>query len=174
MKKYLNMQKGFTLVEMILYTSMLTVFLIVLTGIFIASLDVKSESETASDINQDGRFILSRIIYDIHRAESISVPQNIGNTSSTLTAVINGINYIYSQNNNNLELTNNLGTDQLNGFDTQISGFTVKRIGNIGGRNSFVINYSVTSKTLRNGQTESKTFQTTIAQRCISTISQQH
>lgn len=154
-------KKGFTLVEMLLFLAIFTGLLVMLTSIFTASLDVQKESEATSAVQQDGSYIVSRLTYDITRATSITTPASLGSQTNTLVLVIGGITTTYALTNSNVTLTNNVGTDQLNSYDTTISNLTFKRLGNSGGKNSIQINCTVTSRVLRNNGYEVKNFQTT-------------
>lgn len=161
-------QKGFTIVELVLYMAMLTGFLAILMRIFTSSFDVQLDSQSQSAIEQDGRFILSRLTYDIARADSITTPSTLGGQGSTLVLVIGGVNYTYTLTGNNLTLTANSQTDQLNSFNTQVSSVTFKRIGNSGAGNkdTVQIQYTLTSAITRTGgQHDTKSFQTTIGLR---------
>ena len=126
-------QKGITVVELLLYMGILTILLTILTSVFTSALDVQSESNAVSSVEQDGNYILARLAYDIHRAQSINIPATNGTTSNSFQIVVDGINYTYSIDvNNNLILVNNLGTNNLNNYATSISNLSVQRLGNVG------------------------------------------
>jgi len=127
--------------ELVVYLAVFTIFIYLTTGIFTAVLDVQLESDTTSVVQQDSRFIIERITYDIHRAESITTPSSPGEQSSILQLLIDGETHIYSLNTGNLELTNNTGTARLNSNETSISNLTFNRIGNSGGNHSIIIDY---------------------------------
>ena len=172
MKKFLEKikltsQKGITVVELLLYMGILTILLTILTSVFTSALDVQSESNAVSSVEQDGNYILARLAYDIHRAQSINIPATNGTTSNSFQIVIGGINYTYSIDaNNNIILTNNLGANNLNNYGTNVSTFSVQRLGNAGGiENTLRINFTVTSKTKRVSGYETKNFQTNISLR---------
>lgn len=158
-------QRGFTLIEMIIYMSVLSIFLTVLTDIFISALDVQRESEATSGVHQTGRFLLSRLIYDVGRAQSIVMPENLGEETATLQIIIEGINYTYSLSGEDMNLSNDYGVNKLNSFDTIISGLGFRRLGNLGGKNNIKVRFTIASKTKRTGREEAKTFQTTIGLR---------
>ena len=159
-------KKGFTLVEMLLYMGFLTAFLVVLTQIFVSTLNVQLESEANSSIQQDGRFIMTRLTYDIERATSISTPASLGGQSSNLVMTISGGTYTYAISGNNLVLTTSLGTDQINGEGTKVSNLLFKRIGNSGGKNTFQITFTLTSVVKRqSGNPDVKNFSTTVGLR---------
>jgi hypothetical protein len=157
--------KGFTLLETIIYVCILSLFIMILTSTFTSILDVQIESQSNSAIEQDNSFILSRLIYDLHRTQNINLPATFGQNNPSMQIAINGINYTYNLVNGNLMLTDNIGTDQLNSSETTISDLNFLKTGNPGGKNSITATYTVVSKTLRGGVHESKTFQSTISLR---------
>jgi type II secretory pathway pseudopilin PulG len=159
-------QKGTTLVELILYMGILTVLLVILTSVFTSALDVQSESEAVSSVEQDGNYILARLGYDIHRAQSILVPNAIGVTNNNLQILVNGISYTYSVNGNNLVLANDLGSNNLNSFGSGVSAFSVQRLGNAGKVEDTVkITFTITSTTKRISGFEIKNFETNFSLR---------
>ncbi|MDP2585655.1 MAG: prepilin-type N-terminal cleavage/methylation domain-containing protein [Candidatus Levybacteria bacterium] len=160
-------QKGVSIIEMILYMAILSVLLTILTSIFVSALDVQSESQATSSVEQDGNYILARLAYDIHRAQNINIPVTNGETNDNFQVVINGINYTYIVDaNNNLILTDDLGINNLNNYGTNISGFSVQRLGNVGGvENTLKINFTITSRTKRISGFEIKNFQTNLSLR---------
>lgn len=155
------------MVELLLYMGILAVLLTVLTSIFTSALDVQSESQTTSSVEQDGNYILARLSYDIHRAQSINIPTANGITNNNFQIVIGGVSYTYSiDGNNNLILTNDLGANNLNNYGTSVSAFSVKRLGNVGGiENALKINFTVTSRVKRISGFEAKNFQTNLSLR---------
>ena len=160
-------QKGVTMIELLLYMGILSVLLMMLTSIFISALDVQSESQTTSSVEQDGNYILARLSYDIHRAQSINIPTANGVTNNNFQIIIGGVNYTYSMDgNNNLILTNNLGVNNLNNYGTSVSAFSAQRLGNAGGiENTLRITFTVTSRTKRISGFEVKNFQTNLSLR---------
>lgn len=157
--------QGFTLIELAVYIGLFSILLIVLTEVFTSALDDRLEAESSSQVVQDGRFILARFMYDINRAESIAAPAVLGEQANSLQIIISGAAYTYSLNSNNLELTNNFGINKLNSGDTTISNLNFKRLGNISGKNTIQINFTLTSKTVPKSGPEIKNFQTIIGLR---------
>lgn len=162
-----NSQKGTTIIELLIYLAILSVFLTILTSVFVSALDVQSESQATSSIEQDGNYILARLNYDIYRAQSINIPATIGETTNNFRIVIGGEIYLYCvDTNNNLVLTNNSGESSLNSYDSKISNFSVRRLGNPGGvEDSLKISFTITSKTQRVSGTERRNFQTNLSLR---------
>lgn len=165
----LSKAKGFTLVELLLYMGLLSFLLAVLTSIFVSVVDVQLESQATSTVNQDGDYIISRLNYDIGRAKQLILPANPADQSPTLNILINGINYTYSLNGQDMTLTNNLGTFTLNSFDTIVSNLNFKNISNSPAEatQSATINISFTlaSKTTRQNGPEVRNIGTTIGLR---------
>lgn len=161
-------QKGVTVVELLLYMAILSGLLSILTSIFVAALDVQTESSATSSVEQDGNYILARLAYDIHRAQSINIPSSNGlPATNSFQIVINGVNYTYSVDiNNNLILANDLGVYNLNSYGTSASAFLVQRYGNVGGvENTLKVNFIVTSRAKRVSGLEKRDFQTNLSLR---------
>jgi len=161
-------QKGFTLVELLLYMGILSVMLSILVTIFVTAIDVQLESEATSAVQRDGTYILARLAYDVHRASSISVPPSLGADSTNLKILVGGVNYTYSiDGSENLTLFNDIEINNLNSYDSKVSALTVKRLGNAGGfEDTLKINFTLTSRTKRTGaRYEKKDFETILALR---------
>lgn len=163
----LSSQIGVTIVELLLYMTVLSALLTILTSIFVSALDVASESNATSSVEQDGNYILARLAYDIHRAQSINIPATNGSTNNNFQIVVGGVNYTYSTGaNDNLILTNNLGVNNLSNYGSSVSAFLVQRLGNAGGvENTLKINFTVTSREKRISGFETKDFQTNLSLR---------
>ncbi len=164
--KFLLKQKGYTLIELVIYIGILAILLGVLSSIFTSIVDVQLESSATSSVNQDGRYLLSKLVYDVKNASAIVVPSTPGTSSSTLQLTINSINYTYSVNgSSNLQVVNGTTgeTNVLNSYDTSVSGLTFLHIGNGGSSDNVRVSFTVTGKTIeRNGVHETKSFQTTL------------
>lgn len=153
--------RGFTLIELVVYLGVIMIFFLVLTDILTSVLNTRLSSQSNSQVAQDGRYIYTRLVYDIERADSISLPLNIGDTSNSLQMSISGTPYTYSLSNSNLILTVSGSSEQLNSVDTSISNLSFRRIGNANGKNTFQILFTVTSRITNRGLTDSQAFQTT-------------
>lgn len=165
LKKIKMGEKGSTLIEMLLYMGLLSILLVILTDIFISILDVRLESESTSQVEQDGRFILSRLSYDLNRAEAISSPANLGDTANSLLLTVGGVTYNYTLSGGNLQLNNGSTADNLNGSETNLSNITFQKLGNSGGKETVDIQFTINSVTQRAQGSESRTFQTTVGRR---------
>lgn len=164
--KYAKLQKikGFTIVELLIYMSLMGIFLIVLLDIFTTTINSKLSGESTSVLNQDSRYILSKLSYDINNADSVVSPA-LGVTSSSLQTVQDGITYTYASSSGNFVKTASGVTMSLNGTDTYLDDLTFKNIGNVGGKSTIQINYTLHSKiTVFNG-TSTQTTNTTVGLR---------
>ena len=115
---------GFTLTELLLYMGLTVIFLGVLTDIFVTTLDVKKESEATSAVEIDGRFILSRLMYDVNNADAITVPASLGESSTTLTLELDGVIDTFTFAGDNLTLNG----DKLNSSESKISAGTFQKL----------------------------------------------
>lgn len=120
----------------------MAVFMTIITNIFLSILDTQLESSSASVVEIDGRFVLSRLIYDIHRSQSIVNPSVLNEPSTGLTLDIGAVNHTYTVTDGVLYLD---GSARLTGIDTTISDLTFTRIGNGGDNDTLQISYTVSS-----------------------------
>lgn len=152
---------GFTLIELLIYMGILSIFIVVLAQIFTLILDNQISSQTTSSVASDGRYIYTRLIYDINRSQGITLPENLGDTSTSLKASIDGTTYTYALTSGNLTISDATSSSSLNSVDTSVSGLSFKRIGNASGKHTFRILFTVASRTSLHGVTDSESFQTT-------------
>lgn len=156
---------GFTIVELLIFFGLTSIFLTVLTDLFVAIFDVKRESEATSAVEQDGRFILERLIYDISRASAINAPASLGASADSLSMTIGGVSYTYDVTGGVLNLTNDTGVNRVNSSQTTISNLTFQRIGDEISNETVRVEFSVNSVVLRNLGSEVREFQTTVGRR---------
>ncbi len=154
---------GFTLVELLLYMGLLSIFLVTLTDLLVAILDVKGESSAVSPVEQDGRYIAARLAYDVYRFASTSNPVAVGASTNNLAITVSGTTttYYYGLNGTNLQFGNSKGvpaTSTLNGSETAISGLSFQRIGSSAGNSGVTVQFTVTSVPKRTAAIEAKTF----------------
>lgn len=157
---------GFTLIEMILYITILAILIVVLSSILTTSLEIQSVGEATSSVTQDGRFILIRLSYDLGRASQITTPANLGDTGNSLQILIDGVNYIYVlDGNGNLQMTDGAGTDNLNSSETKVANLNFEKVGNVGGKETIIASFKVESRRESVRGTKEENFRTTIGLR---------
>lgn len=161
---------GFTIIESLVYMGLLIILITILSLLFSSILDVQLESKSTSSVDLDGRYIIAKLIYDMHMMQTSSpvndtiiTPSTPGGSSSTLNFTVNSINYTYSLSSGNLQLVNDKGTNNLNGVDTTVSALQFTRIGTGASTDTIRVTFTVTSKIIRNAGAESRSYQTTIS-----------
>lgn len=138
----------------------------ILTGLFVSIIDAQLESESTSSIDQDARFIMSRLTYDIQSASDVALPASLGAQGNTLQLSVNSINYTYSlDGSGNLRLINGSGTNNLNSAESSVSALLFHRVGTGSTNQTVRVSYTITSKIKRLSGTvnETRNYQTTIA-----------
>jgi type II secretory pathway pseudopilin PulG len=162
-------QRGFTLIELVLYAGLLSILVGVMGTIFAQIVDVQLDSEATSSVDQDGRYIMSKMLYDmkaLNTGDIVVTPANPGDTTTTLQLRINSINYTYSlDSNGNLLLTNGSTgeTNMLNSYNASVTGLSFQRIGSGGSNDTIRVNFTIQSRVEQNTGNESRSFQTTLA-----------
>ncbi len=156
--------KGFTLVELIMSIGILSILIGVMTTLFGQIIDTSLDSRATSGIDQDGKFIIARLAYDMQRASDIITPPIPGSTTSnSLTIKVNSIDYTYdSDGGGNMRLTNNNGANILNSNTTQVSDLTFQRLGIGDTTDTVQVKFRLTSRIKETSGTETKSFQTTL------------
>lgn len=156
--------KGFTLVEMIISTSILSILMLVLSNAFGSLIDIQLSSSAKSSVDQDGRYIMLKLSRNVQDASAIVGPASPGSSiSATLKSAVDSLNYTYSLNSGNLQVVSNGTPINLNSYDTTISNLNFIRSGVGDNTDTLQVKFTVTSKTLLKGQPQIKTYQTTLS-----------
>lgn len=162
-------QKGTSLIELILYFSLLGIVLIIATDIMLRTSEFSLESAAGNDLQDDAKFIISRFSYDIRRADSISLPAALGDSSGALTLAVGSETHTYTLNGSDLEYQETIGpnsqTGNLNSNRTKLNYLTFERLGNTGGNPAIKITFELEGTTAKKGGAEQKTFATVVSQR---------
>lgn len=112
--------RGMTIIELLIYMALVSIFMIVLVELFTNILSLQLTTESTSNLTQDTRLIIARMGYDIENASSITNPSALGQTTNTLSFKDSGgATHTYL-----VDGSNNLTLDgvKLNSLDTSISG----------------------------------------------------
>ena len=84
MKKIFKAQRGFTLVELVLYVSICSILLLTISTFLSFLLGARVRSQAITEVNQQGFQVMNLITQTIRNGRSIQVP-SIGVSSSTLS-----------------------------------------------------------------------------------------
>jgi len=154
-------KRGFTMIEMLIYMGLLSMFLVVLSGMFVSILQVQLDSETTAGLQQDGQYFLSRLAYDLERpSNTVTTPAAAGQNSPSLVSNL----FTYGQNGSNFQITDSVGTDNLNSNETQVSNLKFLRLGN-GAKDTIQVSFTLKSVAKRQSGQESRNFITTVGLR---------
>lgn len=141
--------RGVTIVELIVYIGLLSIFMLVLVDVFVSILNSKLESESTSTLNQDARYIYSKLAYDVANANNFTVP------SSTQLSLNSGTE-VYSLSGGNLLLN----SSRLNGLDTKIDSVTFTKIDN-----TVQVSFTIESLVILPSGGQTRTINTTLGLR---------
>lgn len=159
MKKILP-NSGTTLIELVLYMGLLSIFLLMIFNLFATILATQTRSIAVSLVQTNGNFLLTKLTYDINQADSIITPLAIGTSDVSMVLRLGTSDADYSVSGGRLVLTDSSGPSNLNDIDTTVSDFVVKRLGNSGGRQGLQISFTITSNVIDNTSIKAKSFQT--------------
>ncbi len=153
---------GYTLVEVLMFMGLFSMFLVLLTNMFATILETQQRSLATSYVEQTGRFVLARLMYDVHRATSITTPAAAGSTDTSLDLNIDGVPYSYSIDNGVFQLSNSSGVHDLHAGQVTVSNFSLTRIGNVNGKHTLQLSFDVESVVPDTTGIQSRTFSTTL------------
>lgn len=158
LKNHLRQQNGFSLVELLIYMGLSMIILVIISNLFVSIINVRSEAEKTSSIERDGRYIITRLKYDVNRAQDIIEPALIGANSSNLVLSINGETVTYQISNNKLSFIDATGTHAVNDSVANTTSFNVIKLGNDGGKNGVQVQLQTVSQIESEGKIESRDY----------------
>ena len=164
-------QRGTSLIELILYFSLLGIVLVIATDIILRTSEFSLESSAGNDLQDDARFIISRLSYDIHQADLINTPINLGDSGPSLTLTVGPETHIYLLMGTNLEYQKQTGpppTTQaanVNSNQTKLNSITFTRLGTIGGKPTIKITFQLETSKSQKGGPKVQNFEVVVGQR---------
>lgn len=164
-------QKGTSLIELILYFALLGIILIIATDIMLQTSEFSLKSGAKNVVQEDARFIKDRLTYDISRADSISTPANLGDSSSTLVLIIGTEIHTYTLSIPNLEYQKETGPPaittiaNINSNQTKVNTLNFQRLGNAAGKPTVKITFGIEAVRSAKGEPKTKTFETVVGAR---------
>lgn len=159
--------KGTTIIELVIYMGLLTIFMSLLMSLLTATLNFKTKSESISAVQQDARFILLRLSYDVYNADSVIVPASLGNPEDSLSMVSSGsgVTFAVDANDDLIQTIDGMAT-KLNGSDTKVTEFSVESLGVLGEDPTIKVNLTIEGRTtILGNRVETETIETTLGLR---------
>lgn len=159
-------KSGYTLIELLIVISILSILISVLSQVFGSIMTMKLTASSHSALSQDSRYVLARLTYDLSQADSLTTPA-IGNSGNTLILVKNGETITYSLSGSVLSRGSNLvSSERLTSSSTNISSLNFVRGTSIGTSQSLTIQATLSSSISVPGKSpDSQDLNTTILTR---------
>jgi len=162
-------QKGTSLIEVILYIALFSIIIIVVVDLLITSGSLKTESESQSGLQSDAALISSRLTFLIRNADTIVTPSVIGQTTTTLVLTNGAETHTFNLLGNKLSNQKKIGatttTANLNTNLTAVSNLSFQDIGNVGGKQSLKIGFTLNEVKPTQQGSLSKIYQVVATQR---------
>jgi len=158
-----NKNRGVTLIELLLYCSILTTILMVIFELFI-----QTSLSRLSSINENAILLNSqKILFDlgetVRGANSITLPI-IGQNGSTLTLNNGQVTYQLDETGN-LTKKENLETNKLNNSEVTIENLNFKVLGPSIIQSTVKVSFTLKATILKQGKERKEDFQTSISLR---------
>ena len=157
-----NINKGASIIEVIIYTFLAISLLLVITDIFSSLLDKSRESVSFSEVETDAKFINQKLLNNFSSATDILVPSLLNQPTTSLSFLANSTSYSYFLSGSNLLINEGGIINRLNSYGTQVNNFTVTRLGNSGGKSLLKISYDLRSTIILPKGYEQKTVKLTL------------
>ena len=88
-------EKGFSLLELLIYIALLSILMTVIAGVFISVNRGRGQAEAVSEVNSNLRFAFEKISQDLRFADSVTTPSSAGATSTSLVVNVSGTAVTY-------------------------------------------------------------------------------
>lgn len=146
--KLSRQKKGITIVEMLVYLGLSTILMLTLAELFAGVLEESTKTQNYSAVQTDGQYVMTRLRNHISAASQIMVPASLGDSSTELQILVDGITYRYYLANNpqgvsQLYMNDGAADYLVSSVDSSVTDVSFVRTGNANG--SPVINIQFTS-----------------------------
>lgn len=161
MRKISNFQKGFTLIELVIYMAILTIVLSIAVDLFFFSKTFGNQVAQEQEVDRNARVAFLEMTQTIRGTSSVTSPA-LGASGSNLYLNSNAIRY--AVNNGILQKTQSGQTVDLTSDDVSIDNLTFTTRGEAGEKPTVSVSFDVRTNTLIWGQSDyiRKNFQTTV------------
>jgi prepilin-type N-terminal cleavage/methylation domain-containing protein len=94
--KKLKSCRGFSLFELLVYITILSIVMLIIAGTFLALNRGRGSSEARAEVNSNLRFAVEKIARDLKAATSITQPSSTSTPTNTLAITVEGNSVSYS------------------------------------------------------------------------------
>lgn len=173
-------QKGFTLIEILVYFALLGLFLTSTTNFYLTILHNSIDEISVGSVNQDARYILAKLAYEIRNSDGLRYPTSPGEISSESCSGTDsqGLVLWVTKNSTDKKICIN-GSNQLvlrksdgnqyvlNSSETIVTAFQARYLGVSGKTPSIELDFTLRSTTMGKGAdpTNEKNYSLTVALR---------
>lgn len=168
--------KGFTLLETLIYFSLLSIILLIVVDLFFRISESSLESFRKNALETEGEYVLNKIAYDIHRIDvpnndSILEPPAPGDTTPWLIVSIDASIYTYVKDpgfftGNEIIVENPLERDRLTSNSVRVENMSFTRISNNDTKPTVKISFTLVSTApSKDGTFESREFESVFSVR---------
>lgn len=156
MKKNFALKKGTTIVEILLYLGLISIFLLIMIDVFVTGVNFKLESESTSSVQSDSQFILAKMMNEVSNSTSLNVSGDSLILSSGTYSLVNG----------DLVFTQAGVATKLNSLDSTVTDISFVKLGNLDGVPTVGVSFDIESTIVKQGGIkEARSFQTTLGLR---------
>lgn len=128
------MTKGFTILEILLYISILSAGLALLTGIYYVSGEIKTKNEVIIEINSRGNQVIDLVRQDIESSPEIRFPKPGQSAESLVLGNEQGEEVVFIARDKQLDRSDNQGAFNLLSDQVFLEGLIFTTIGDKNGR----------------------------------------
>lgn len=157
--------RGFTLVELLVYFALFSILLVVITNLFIDALAQRDRDSLRSSLQQESEYVLAKLRHDVLNADAIIHPALSGESSPTLELDVGGDTYTYSLDSQRLLES---GPDQqsyLTSNNLRVSDFEVENRSGTATSQTVTITFTLTATQLDGSEYGSRVLSTTVTNR---------
>jgi len=155
-------RRGVTIIELVIYMSILSILLMIFTDIFATLVNKQLETESLSNVQQDANYLLSKLSYDFGRTKSIELPTSPGAPTSSLRLMIGSTYYDYYVNSGNIVLEYGGKQNTLNSSETSINNISFQRLGIGDTKDVIQVKFDISSKVKQQSGYDVTHFSTTL------------
>lgn len=161
-----KLQKGFTLVELLIFTSIFTVVSVAFIGIFVVITRIQSRESASIGVSQESQFVLQTIQRLVQDSSLIEMDPNVATTTLKLRmpTVVNDPTYIYVSDGQLFLRETATGTPQaLTSRRVVLPSLSFTKRSNPGGKDAVDILFTMQVRASTTQQVFSQAIQTSVA-----------